>query len=149
MCSSRSRSGFTLIEVLVVIAIISVLAAVVAPAVFGNVGRARSSATKTQLQILALALDAYKLDNFDYPTTADGLGALLSAPAHLQSRATWRGPYLRGQVPMDPWGRPYVFVSPGTVNPTSFDLFTLGRDGLPGGEGEDEDVTSWNGPVRP
>lgn len=149
MSCSRSRAGFTLIEVLVVIAIISILAAVVAPAVFGNVGRARGSATRTQLQVLSLALDAYRLDNFDYPLTSDGLAALVKAPTNVETRGTWRGPYLRGLVPADPWGRPYIYISPGKANPTSFDLYTLGRDGVVGGQGEDEDLTSWNGPARP
>ncbi len=148
MSSAANRRGFTLIEVLVVIAIISALAAVVAPAVFGNVGRARGSAAKTQVQIFSLALDAYRIDNFDYPSSADGLAALLQAPQRPEVLRTWRGPYLRGAVPLDPWGRPYVYSAPGLVNLRSFDLYSLGRDGRPGGEGEDEDITSWNGPVQ-
>lgn len=143
------RRGFTLIELLVVIAIISTLAAVVAPAVFGNVGNARSSAARSQVQILALALDSYRLDNHEYPSTAEGLQALRVLPAHGGRAATWRGPYLRGAIPADPWGREYVYRSPGVTNPESFDLYSLGRDGRVGGAGEDADITSWNGAVTP
>jgi general secretion pathway protein G len=145
--SDGVRRGFTLIELLVVIAIIATLAAVVAPSVFGNVGEARRTAAKAQIQIFGLALDAYRLDALDYPSTAQGLDALRIAPATGTPASQWRGPYLRQQVPADPWGRPYVYVAPGISNPGSYDLYTLGRDGRIGGTGEDGDVTSWNGPV--
>jgi general secretion pathway protein G len=146
--SIRARRGFTLIELLVVIAIIATLAAVVAPSIFGNVGDARQSAAKAQIQILSLALDAYRLDTFDYPSTAEGLVSLRAVPARLAGSGRWRGPYLRQDVPLDPWGRPYAYTAPGIANPTAFDLHTLGRDGVPGGDGEDADVTSWGGAVR-
>jgi general secretion pathway protein G len=142
-------SGFTLIELLVVIAIIATLAAVVGPSIFGNVGEARRSAAKSQLQIFALALDQYRLDNDAYPTSEQGLDALRSTPLAGAPAPTWKGPYLRQAVPADPWGRPYVYVSPGIANPRAYDLYTLGRDGKVGGENEDADLTSWNGPVRP
>ncbi len=141
------RGGFTLIELLVVIAIIATLAAVVAPSIFSNVGDARQSAAKAQIQILGLALDAFRLDAFAYPVGTDGLNALRTAPPALQGTERWRGPYLRQAVPLDPWGRPYVYVAPGIANPDAYDLYTLGRDGQPGGSGEDADITSWNGPV--
>jgi general secretion pathway protein G len=141
------RAGFTLIELLVVIAIIATLAAVVAPSLFGNVGEARRSAAKSQVEILALALDAYKLDNEDYPTTQQGLDALRAIPVNGTPPVNWKGPYLRQSVPLDPWRRPYVYVSPGQSNPTAYDLYSLGKDGKPGGTGEDADITSWNGPV--
>ena len=140
-----SRGGFTLIELLVVIAIIATLAAVVAPSLFGNVGEARRSTAKSQIEILALALDAYKLDNEDFPTTQQGLDALRTIPVGGNPPVNWKGPYLRQNVPLDPWRRPYMYVSPGIANPTSYDLYTLGKDGKNGGTGEDADITSWGG----
>jgi general secretion pathway protein G len=144
----RRRRGFTLIELLVVIAIIATLAAVVAPAVFRNVGDAKTSVAKSQIEIFAIALNSYRLDNDEYPTAERGLEALRTLPVGGEAPRNWKGPYLSRVVPLDPWGRPYIYVAPGTENPTSFDLYTLGRDGKPGGEGEDADITSWGGPVR-
>ena len=146
--SRRPRRGFTLIELLVTIAIIATLAAIVAPALFGNVGEARRNSARSQIQILALALDAYRLDNDAFPTTDQGLEALRTMPVSGEPPANWKGPYLRQLVPIDPWGRPYVYAAPGQVNATSYDLYTLGKDGKPGGDGEDADITSWNGPVH-
>lgn len=140
-------AGFTLIELLVVIAIIAALASVVGPSLFGNVGEARINATRSQLQIFALALDAFRLDNGAYPTSEQGLEALRTPPAGGEWSRSWRGPYLRQSVPTDAWGRPYLYVSPGTVNPGTYDLYSLGRDGRPGGTGEDGDITSWTGAV--
>jgi general secretion pathway protein G len=147
--STDRRRGFTLIELLVVIAIIATLAAVVAPQVFRNVGDAKASAAKSQIEIFALALDSYRLDNDTYPSTEQGLAALRTAPTSGELPRNWRGPYLRKTVPLDPWARPYLFVSPGKENPASYDVYTLGRDGKPGGEGEDADITSWGGVVKP
>jgi general secretion pathway protein G len=143
-----TRSGFTLIELLVTIAIIATLAAIVAPALFGNVGEARKNTVRSQIQILALALDAYRLDNDEFPATDQGLEALRTFPATGTPPKNWKGPYLRQLVPLDPWGKPYVYASPGVANPNGYDLYSLGKDGKPGGEGEDLDITSWNGPVR-
>jgi general secretion pathway protein G len=95
-----------------------------------------------------LALDAYRLDNDAFPTTDQGLDALRTMPVSGTPPANWKGPYLRQLVPMDAWGRPYVYTAPGIANPNSYDLYTLGKDGKPGGEGEDADITSWNGPVH-
>lgn len=140
--------GFTLIELLVVIVIIAVLAGVVAPAVLRNVGDAKTGTAKSQVELLSLALNQYRLDNDGYPTTEQGLTVLRTAPTGDAAR-TWRGPYLQRVVPIDPWGRPYVYVSPGrSEQAASFELYTLGRDGQPGGTGEDADVTSWGGPVE-
>ena len=144
----RLRRGFTLIELLVTIAIIATLAAIVAPALFGNVGEARRNSARSQIQILALALDAYRLDNDAFPTTDQGLESLRTMPVSGSPPTNWKGPYLRQLVPIDPWGRAYVYTGPGVVNPNSYDLYTLGKDGKPGGEGEDADITSWNGPVH-
>ena len=148
MPMNRHR-GFTLLEMLVVIAIIAALAAVVAPSIFRNVGDAKVSAAKSQIDLLALALDQYRLDNDLFPTTEQGLAALDSAPTIGELPRNWRGPYLRKTLPSDPWGRPYLYVSPGKQNRTTYDLYTLGRDGRIGGEGEDADITSWSGPVLP
>ena len=142
-----AHEGFTLIELLVTIAIIATLAAIVAPSLFSNVGDARRSTAKSQIQILTLALDAYRLDNDDYPTTEQGLDALRMRPTVGNTPANWKGPYLRQLIPLDPWGKAYVYTSPGTANPTSYDLYSLGKDATPGGEGENADVTSWNGQV--
>ena len=144
---AKARFGFTLIELLVVIAIIATLAAVVAPAVFRHVSDAKTEAAKSQIEIFALALDSYRLDNDTYPTTEQGLAALRTIPQAGEHPRNWRGPYLRKEVPLDPWSRPYVYVAPGRDNPTSYDCYTLGRDGKPGGEDEDADITSWGGPV--
>jgi general secretion pathway protein G len=107
------------------------------------------NAAKSQVEIFALALDSYRLDNDAFPTTAQGLDALRVLPTVGDPPRNWRGPYLRKLVPHDPWGRPYLYVAPGKENPTSYDVYTLGRDGAIGGEGEDADITSWGGPVHP
>jgi general secretion pathway protein G len=149
LASCGSRRGFTLIEMLVVIAIIATLAAVVAPAVFRNVGDAKVNAAKSQIELFALALDAYRMDNDTYPSSEQGLAALRTMPNGGEPPRNWRGPYLRRTVPLDPWGRAYVYASPGRENPTSYDLYTLGRDGKQGGDGEDADITSWGGAISP
>lgn len=136
-------AGFTLIEILVVITVIAILAVVVSPMVFRNVGDAKHAAARTQIEILSLALDGFRLDNDRYPTTEEGLHVLRHHPADSLGLTGWRGPYLRKEVPLDPWGRPYIFVSPGEVNPSRFDLSSLGRDGVEGGEDEDQDILSW------
>lgn len=142
------RAAFTLIELLVTIAIIATLAAIVAPALFGNVGEARRNTARSQLQIFALALDAYRLDNDAFPTTEQGLEALRTFPASGDAPPNWKGPYLRQLLPLDPWGRPYVYAAPGVANPNTYDLYSLGKDGKIGGDGENGDLTSWNGTVR-
>ena len=140
------RAGFTLLELIVVIAIIATLAAVVAPSVFRNAGDAKVSAARSQIEIFSLALNAYRLDNDAFPSTSQGLESLRTKPG--ADVANWRGPYVARIIGTDPWGRPYVYASPGSANPASFDLYSLGRDGKIGGEGEDTDLTSWGGPVQ-
>ena len=140
---SRSALGFTLIELLVVITVIAILAGLVAPMVFSHVGDAKTSAARAQIELFGLALEAYRLDNDYYPSTAQGLEALRTKPGGDPEARNWRGPYLKKTVPLDPWGRPYVYKGPGDVNPQGYDLLTYGRDGQPGGTNEDADITSW------
>src|SRR6266851_3423232 len=137
------QRGFTLIELLVVITVIAILAGLVAPMVFSHVGDAKRSAARAQIELFGLALEAYRLDNDYYPSSAQGLDALRAAPQGEPQARNWRGPYLRKTVPIDPWGRPYIYKSPGDANPQGYDLLSFGRDGQPGGSGEDADVTSW------
>ena len=139
----RARNGFTLIEILVVIAVIAVLAALVAPNVFRHVGAAKDAAARSQIEMLGAALDAYRLDNGRYPTTAQGLSALWEQPKLEPPATNWRGPYLRRSVPPDPWGNPYQYASPGEHNPRGYDLLSPGANGQVGGDGEDADVANW------
>lgn len=152
MCSRADLAmpdrGFTLIELLVVITVIAILASIVSPMVFQHVGEAKRATARTQVEILGMALDAYRLDNDYYPSTSQGLLALRRPPLGDPPARSWRGPYLKKDVPVDPYGRPYVYRSPGSVNPASYDLLSLGRDGQPGGEGEDADVVSWADAAR-
>ena len=141
--SRARRRGFTLIELLVVIIVLGLLAGLVGPQILGRVSEAKSKTARTQIELLALALDNYRLDNGSYPTTEQGLAALQERPTREPVPRSWRGPYLRKAVPADPWGRPYLFRSPGERSKSGFDLSTLGGDGQPGGEDEDADVTSW------
>jgi general secretion pathway protein G len=138
--SPSTNRGFTLIEMLVVIVVIAILAGLVGPLVYRNVGDAKVSAAKAQLELFGLALDQYRLDNDYYPSTAQGLDALWAAPVGEPAVRNWRGPYLKRSVPVDPWGRPYVYKSPGDSTATGYDLLTYGRDGKAGGVGEDADL---------
>ncbi len=133
----KSR-GFTLLELLVVVAIIALLAGYVGPRYFGQIGKAETNAARAQIDSLEKALDTYRLDVGRYPTTAEGLAALEVQPSGVTK---WAGPYLKKGIPQDPWGRPYLYKSPGDHG--EFDLYTLGKDGAPGGTGADTDVTSW------
>jgi general secretion pathway protein G len=134
------RPGFTLLELIVVIIVLGLLAGLVAPQIFGRVSEAKTTTARTQLELIGVALDNYRLDNGSYPTTEQGLQALREKPTRAPVPLNWRGPYLRKDVPQDPWDRPYLFAAPGQRNPTGYDLSSLGRDGKPGGTGEDEDV---------
>lgn len=135
-----ARAGFTLLELVVVIIVLGLLAAIVAPQILGRVSDARTTAAQTQVELFGTALDNYRLDNGSYPTTEQGLAALREKPTRAPVPANWRGPYLRKDVPLDPWGTPYIYRSPGERNVTAYDLMSLGRDGKAGGEGEDKDV---------
>jgi general secretion pathway protein G len=129
-------AGFTLLELLVVIVIIGLLAAYVGPRYFAQLGKSERKAAQAQIESLAKALDAYRLDTGSYPTTEQGLGALTLRPA---DASKWDGPYLQKQVPADPWGRAYVYRMPGQED--EFDLLSYGKDGQPGGDADAADVT--------
>ena len=130
--------GFTLIELLVVMVILGLLAALVGPRLFGNVDKANVSATKTQVEMLGSALDAFRLDVGRYPTTAEGLNALITNPGI----DGWNGPYLKKSVvPNDAWKKPFQYQSPGSHG--EYDLFSYGADGTPGGDGYNKDIDSW------
>jgi general secretion pathway protein G len=137
------RAGFTLIELLVVIVVIGMLAALVAPDVFQHVGRSKGAAARSQIELLGAALDAYRLDNDAYPSGEQGLEALRREPLSEPRPRAWGGPYLRKDVPLDPWNRPYVYRSPAANGGWGYELVSYGRDGAEGGTGEDADVASW------
>jgi general secretion pathway protein G len=131
-------AGFTLLELLVVIAIIGLLAGYVAPRYFSQIGKSEVSVAKAQVDALEKALDQYRLDTGRYPSTEQGLGALAARPAN---EPKWNGPYLKKGVPLDPWERAYAYKQPGDHG--EYDLFSLGKDGAPGGSGENADITNW------
>jgi len=133
----HNRKGFTLIELLVVMVILGMLAALVGPQIFGKVGKGKQSAARTQIEMLGQALDSYRLDVGRYPSTSEGLNALITNPG----AQGWDGPYLKKGVPNDPWQKPYQYQSPGSHG--DYDLLSLGGDGAAGGEGENKDVNSW------
>jgi general secretion pathway protein G len=138
--SIRSQQGFTLLELLVVMVILVMLAGLVAPNLMEKFGQAKSKAAKLDIEELSADLDMYKLDAGRYPTTAEGLNALIEAPPSAKS---WSGPYLKKKkIPMDPWGNPYHYTAPGQHG--KFDLFSLGADNNEGGDGEDADVVGWD-----
>ena len=127
--------GFTLLELLVVIVIIGLLAGYVAPRYFSQVGKSEIQVARSQVDSLEKALDQFRLDMRRYPSTEEGLEALVAKPA---AGSSWSGPYLKKAVPNDPWGHAYVYRAPGQKG--EFELFSYGRDGKPGGSGEDADI---------
>ncbi len=134
---AREERGFTLIELLVVVIIIGLLAALVGPRLFGRVGRSKQAAARAQIELFGVALDNFRLDVGRYPTTQEGLQSLQTNPGV----DGWDGPYLKKDVPQDPWGREYVYKLPGEHG--EYDLISFGADGSPGGEGENGDIVSW------
>jgi len=144
MLISRRESGFTLIEIIVVVVIIGILATLIAPQILGRVDEARVTAAKQDIRTLGTALDFYKMDNFRYPTTDQGLEALVKSPDDPSIR-NWRaGGYLKSNsVPKDPWGNEYRYLQPGSKG-GDYDLYSFGADGEAGGEDADADIGSWN-----
>lgn len=138
--STRAMRGLTFIEMMVVLAIIGLLLALVGPQFIGQVGKAEVQAARQQIQLLETALDTLRLDVGRYPTTQEGLEALRARPFGLDR---WDGPYLKKNVPPDPWGNPYMYRSPGANGP--YDLFSYGADGVQGGDGEGKDIGNWEG----
>ena len=135
---NQRRAGFTLLELLVVIVIIGLLAGMVAPRYFDQIGKSNTKIARAQIVSLEKALDQYRLDVGHYPTTDEGLDSLFVKP---NNEEKWQGPYLKKAVPLDPWGRPYIYKAPGDHG--ELDLSTLGADGQPGGTGENADVGNW------
>jgi general secretion pathway protein G len=134
-----SAEGYTLLELLVVLAIIALLVGFVAPKMMGYLGRAKSDAAKVQLHNVSTAIELYRLDTGAYPTEAEGLRALLERPGAVEH---WNGPYLtRADGILDPWGQPFIYKQPGQHG--DYDLMSYGADRKPGGEGDDADATSW------
>ena len=134
----RSRRAFTLIEMLVVILILSILAALIIPRLVSRTGDAKIAAAKSDIATLTSLLQQYRVDNDKYPTTEDGLQALRVQPSDASG---WKGPYLPKDIPSDPWGNPYVYQSPG-ANGQDFTIVSYGSDGAPGGDGDSADITS-------
>jgi general secretion pathway protein G len=140
--SLRAARGFTLIEIMVVVVIIGLLAAVILPNVFGNVERAQISKAKSDIQAIETALTMYKLDNYKYPSTDLGLTALAQRPNDPTVRNWREGGYIK-RISNDPWGLPYQYVFPGTRG-QEYDLYSFGADGQEGGEGPNADIGNWN-----
>ena len=141
----QKQAGFTLLELLVVLLIIGLLAGFVGPRYFSQISNSKIQMTKAQIDAFEKGLDQYRIDVGQYPTTDQGLKALYSMPS--AGVANWHGPYIQKAVPLDPWGNQYVYNSPGGANPDAtkrdYDIISYGRDGAPGGSGEDADITSY------
>jgi general secretion pathway protein G len=134
----KDSRGFTLIELMIVVVILGLLAAFVAPKFFGKMSTAKLKAAKVQIEMFGTALDAFRLDVGRYPTTEEGLKALREKPSGADK---WEGPYLPKEIPLDPWGNPYVYRSPSEHG--DYDIMSYGLDKVEGGEGENQDVVSW------
>ena len=141
MSHFQSQRGFTLIEIMVVVIIIGILAAIVAPNVIGRVDDAQITKAKAEIANIENAMKFYRLDNFAYPSSEQGIDALVTKPADPNIKNWKNGGYLE-RVPQDPWGNTYLYLNPG--NQGEFDVYTLGRDGRPGGEGIDADIGNWD-----
>ena len=136
----HKRKAFTLVELLVVIIILSLLAGFVAPKMLRRVGKAKKDLARPKMTVIESAIERFGLDCGQYPDDSMGLDALLEPPAGLEEK--WNGPYLKASQLLDPWGNPYIYVAEGEVNPGSFDIVSLGADGVEGGEGENEDIVN-------
>ena len=140
--SRRTEKGFTLIEIMVVVVIIGILASVVVPRIMDNPDKARTAKAKNDIRALESALDIYRLDNYVYPTTDQGLEALVNKPTSAPEPPNWKqGGYIK-KLSKDPWGNEYMYLNPGEYG--EIDIFSLGADGAPGGEGPAKDIGSWD-----
>ena len=137
---NKRRKGFTLVELLVVIVIISMLAALVAPNVFRHLGKAKRDLCPAKMSLIEQALQSFYLDCGRFPDDTEGLEALVTAPEDLEDK--WNGRYLKPNQLLDPWGNEFIYIAEGEYNPGSFDLISLGADGQPEGEGENEDIVN-------
>lgn len=138
----RTRSGFTLIEIMAVVLIIGLLGTLVGLAIAPQIDKARVSTARSQIRMLDAALETYRMDNARFPASEHGLDALINPPP--DARNYQPGGYLaKRQIPLDPWGNPYQYEAPGQHNDTSYDLWSLGADGAPGGDGVDADIGNW------
>ena len=134
---NRSRRAFTLIELLLVLVILGILAAIVVPKFSGRTEQARVTAAQSQISTFGTALDAFEVDNGFYPKGKGGLNDLIVAP---NNASNWRGPYLKSEIPPDPWNNAYLYECPGKHNPSSYDILSMGPDGRAGG---DDDIANW------
>lgn len=139
--ATLQQRGFTLIEIMVVIVILGILAAIMAPNIIGRIDDAQIVKAKADIQAMETALTLYRLDNFSYPSTEQGLDALVNRPADPNIRNWKSGGYMR-RLKNDPWGNSYLYLNPG--NKGEFDIYTLGNDGQPGGEGKNADIGNWD-----
>lgn len=142
-CKARSRSAFTLVELLLVLVILGTLAAIVVPKFSGRTEQARVTAAQAQIANFGVALDSFEVDNGYYPKGKNGLQDLVVQPR--DTTTSWRGPYVKGELPKDPWGNDYIFECPGKHNEKAYDLMSMGPDGRVGG---DDDITNWQQPTR-
>ena len=143
----RGEQGFTLIEIMAVVLIIGLLSALVGVAIFPQIDKSRVNTARAQMRMLDAALETYRMDNARFPTSEQGLDALISPPADVRSYQA--GGYLRERrIPLDPWQNPYEYEAPGGYNQHSYDLWSWGADGTPGGEGTDADIGNWAGGVE-
>lgn len=139
--SLRQARGFTLIELLIVMVILGLLASLVGPRLFGQLDSSKIKAARTQIEMVGAALDTYRLDMSQYPSTEQGIRALSDKPADQAEALKWRGPYLKKRVDKDPWGHSYVYKAPGEK--ADYELSSLGADGKEGGSGDNADIHSW------
>lgn len=135
--AARRQAGFTLVELLLVLVILATLAAIVIPKFSGRTEQAKVTAAQTQISTLGTALDSYEVDVGSYPSSSEGLNALMVKPGNVTG---WRGPYMKQEIPPDPWGNEYIYEYPGKHNDGRYDLMSMGPDGR---AGNDDDITNW------
>lgn len=143
MHKRHRQRGFTLIEIMVVVVILGVLAALVVPQIMSRPDQAKATAAQSDIKAIAMALDIYKLDNHNYPSTQQGLEALVSKPSGRPPARNWNADGYLKRLPVDPWGNPYQYLAPGS-RANAYDLFSFGADGRPGGEGLNAEIGNWD-----